>query len=101
MQKARRHHSRGSDRLRAHGFRVSFTPLSAVLFTFPSRYLCAIGMVPPVSDRAPPTPPYSGYSLGWSAFKVRGCHPLRPAFPGAFPYVLFFHDGCPTTPSAP
>ena len=55
MQKARRHHSRGSDRLRAHGFRVSFTPLSAVLFTFftplsavlftfPSRYLCAIGL---------------------------------------------------------
>ena len=44
MQKARRHHSRGSDRLRAHGFRYSFTPLSAVLFTFPSRYLCAIGL---------------------------------------------------------
>ena len=44
MQKARRHHSRGSDRLRAHGFRFSFTPLSAVLFTFPSRYLCAIGL---------------------------------------------------------
>ena len=30
--------------MRAHGFRVSFTPLSAVLFTFPSRYLCAIGL---------------------------------------------------------
>ena len=44
MQKARRHHIHGSDRLRAHGFRVSFTPLSAVLFTFPSRYLCAIGL---------------------------------------------------------
>ena len=44
MQKARRHPFRGSDRLRAHGFRVSFTPLSAVLFTFPSRYLCAIGL---------------------------------------------------------
>ena len=28
----------------AHGFRFSFTPLSAVLFTFPSRYLCAIGL---------------------------------------------------------
>ena len=28
----------------AHGFRSSFTPLSAVLFTFPSRYLCAIGL---------------------------------------------------------
>ena len=44
MQKARRHPTRGSDRLRAHGFRFSFTPLSAVLFTFPSRYLCAIGL---------------------------------------------------------
>ena len=30
--------------MRAHGFRFSFTPLSAVLFTFPSRYLCAIGL---------------------------------------------------------
>ena len=44
MQKARRHHRSGSDRLWAHGFRVSFTPLLAVLFTFPSRYLCAIGL---------------------------------------------------------
>ena len=30
--------------MRAHGFRLSLTPLSAVLFTFPSRYLCAIGL---------------------------------------------------------
>ena len=30
--------------MRAHGFRYSFTPLPAVLFTFPSRYLCAIGL---------------------------------------------------------
>ena len=44
MQKARRHHLSGSDRLWAHGFRYSFTPLPAVLFTFPSRYLCAIGL---------------------------------------------------------
>ena len=43
MQKARRHPIRGSDRLRAHGFRLSFTPLSAVLFTFPSRY-CALSV---------------------------------------------------------
>ncbi len=28
----------------AHGFRISFTPLSTVLFTFPSRYWCAIGL---------------------------------------------------------
>ena len=30
--------------MRAHGFRVSFTPLSAVLFTFPSRYSSTIGL---------------------------------------------------------
>ena len=30
--------------MQAHGFRFSFTPLSAVLFTFPSRYLSTIGL---------------------------------------------------------
>ena len=30
--------------MQAHGFRVCFTPLAEVLFTFPSRYLCAIGL---------------------------------------------------------
>ena len=30
--------------MQAHGFRVSFTPLSAVLFTFPSRYSSTIGL---------------------------------------------------------
>ncbi len=44
MQKARRHPLRGSDRLRAHGFRLSFTPLPGVLFTFPSRYSSTIGL---------------------------------------------------------
>ena len=44
MQKARGHPRRGSHSLQAHGFRYCFTPLSAVLFTFPSRYLCAIGL---------------------------------------------------------
>ena len=44
MQKARRHPKRGSDRLYATGVRNSFTPLSGVLFTFPSRYLCTIGL---------------------------------------------------------
>ena len=58
-------------------------------------------MVPPASDRAPPTPPYSGYGLGWQGLRVRGCHPLRPAFPGAFRYPRFFHAARPTTPSAP
>ncbi len=44
MQKARRHGSLRSDRLQAHGFRFSFTPLSGVLFTFPSRYSSSIGL---------------------------------------------------------
>ena len=42
-QKARHHPLRGSDTLLAYGFRCSFTPLAAVLFTFPSRYLFTIG----------------------------------------------------------
>ena len=33
----------GSDRLEAHGFRLSFTPLAGVLFTVPSRYWFPIG----------------------------------------------------------
>ena len=32
-----------SDRPEAHGFRISFTPLTGVLFTVPSRYWCTIG----------------------------------------------------------
>ena len=41
MQKAR--HNLRSDTLFAHGFRFYFTPLKAVLFTFPSRYWFTIG----------------------------------------------------------
>ena len=44
MQKARRHPLKGSDRLQAHGFRVYFTPLFEVLFTFPSRYWFTFGL---------------------------------------------------------
>ena len=32
-----------SDLLWAHGFRFYFTPLTGVLFAFPSRYFCTIG----------------------------------------------------------
>ena len=38
--------SSGSDRLEAHGFRLSFTPLAGVLFTVPSRYWFPIGRRP-------------------------------------------------------
>ena len=96
MQKARGHRSRGSHSLQAHGFRSSFTPLSAVLFTFPSRYLSAIGL-PGVFSlggwcrllqagflRSRPTQGLpSAPRLG---FRIRGSHPLRRAFPGAFRY---------------
>ena len=37
-------HCGGSDRLQAHDFRVCFTPLLEVLFTFPSRYWFAVGL---------------------------------------------------------
>ena len=36
---------KGSDSLQAHGFRFFFTPLLAVLFTFPSRYWYTIGLL--------------------------------------------------------
>ena len=56
-------------------------------------------MVPPVSDRVPPAPPYSGTGSGWSTFRVRGCHPLRPDFPDQFRYQLFFHCRRPYNPA--
>ena len=99
MQKARRHHSRGSDRLQAHGFRFSFTPLSAVLFTFPSRYLSTIGLPGVLSlggwcrrFRTGFLRPRPTQGSVWveRRFRVRGCHPLRPAFPDQFRYDPFF-----------
>ena len=48
-------HRCGSDLLRVHGFRFSFTPLAGVLFAFPSRYCCAIGRIPYLAlDRGRP-----------------------------------------------
>ena len=47
-------------------------------------------MVPAVSDRIPRVPPYSGASLVTASLPVRGCHPLRPAFPdrsGSLPFL--------------
>ena len=67
MQKARGHpEKRDSHRLRADGFRVFFTPLFEVLFTFPSRYWFTIGL--------------SGvFSLaGWSPPIRTGFHVSRP-----------------------
>ena len=47
-----------SDQLEAHGFRVYFTPLGGVLFTFPSRYWFALGRLRYLAlDGGPPSFP--------------------------------------------
>ena len=76
--------------MQAHGFRVCFTPLLEVLFTFPSRYLCAIGLsvVFSLAGWAPQIPAEFLVLRGTQVparpdfrFRVRGSHPLRPRFP--------------------
>ena len=68
-------------------FQVSFTPLVGVLFTFPSRYWCAIGhrgvlrlggWSPHVQTGFLVSRPTQGRM---HVLPVRGCHPLWPAFP--------------------
>ena len=68
-------------------FQVSFTPLVGVLFTFPSRYLFAIGRQrvlrlggwsPHVRTGFHVSRPTRVFSF---ALRVRGYHPLRPNFP--------------------
>ena len=62
LQKARRHPRRGSDSLYAHNFRFYFTPLSAVLFAFPSRYLFTIDRKTYLALEGGP----SGFSQGFT-----------------------------------
>ena len=45
-------------------------------------------MVPPVSHRVPRVQRYSGYSLIRISFRLRGSHPLWPAFPYRSPNLL-------------
>ena len=109
MQKARRHPHRGSDRLQAHGFRVCFTPLLEVLFTFPSRYLCAIGLsvVFSLAGWAPQIPAEFLVFRGTqvpprlrSGFRLRDCHPLWSRFPACSATLHDAFAGGPTTPGA-
>ena len=77
--------------MRAHGFRYSFTPLRGVLFTFPSRYLCAIGLTVVFSLAGWAPQIHAGFLVSRATqgpsrpagnrFRVRGFHPLRPRFP--------------------
>ena len=80
---------RGSRSLGAHDFRVSFTPLEGVLFTFPSRYSFAIGRRqysalwdgPHGFGRGFTCPDLLGIRHENSGLRAWGCHPLRPDFP--------------------
>ncbi len=89
MQKACGHPIRGSHSPGAHDFRVSFTPLEGVLFTFPSRYSFAIGRRqysalwdgPHGFGRGFTCPDLLGIRHGGSALRAWGCHPPRPDFP--------------------
>ena len=74
----------------AHGFRVSFTPLRGVLFTFPSRYWFAIGL-PLVFSLAGwsrriragflVSRPTQGSASLQAILRVRGFHALWRRFP--------------------
>ena len=79
------------DILPVPGFRFSFTPLPGSFSPFPhgTSALSVAGriqpwiVVDPDSDGVSRAPPYSG-TVPWTApaFRLRGSHPLRPAFPG-------------------
>ena len=99
--------------MQAHGFRFSFTPLSAVLFTFPSRYLSPIGLPGVLSlggwcrrIRTGFLRPRPTQGSVWVAgrFRIRGSHPLRPAFPCGFRdarFVLLRRPYYPARASTP
>ena len=93
--------------MQAHGFRVFFTPLPEVLFTFPSRYSCAIGLpvVFSLAGWSPRIPAGFLVSCGTQvaartdfAFRLRGCHPLWPAFPRRSATLSLRFLAAPTTP---
>ena len=92
LQKARRHSCKNcSDCSGARGFRCCFTPLSGCFSPFPhgtgslsvAGECSALEGGPPGFGPDSTWPALLGNSLAWSArFRLRGSHPLRPAFPG-------------------
>ena len=104
MQKVRRH--QGKPRLRplvGARFQVLFHSPPGVLFTFPSRYWFTIGQQVVLSlagwsPRVPTGFPVPGRTQvptrQSSGFRLRGCYPLWPAFPGRSTIERISH--CPT-----
>src|SRR3990172_5107143 len=81
---------RGSDCLYAYGFRFYFTPLTGVLFAFPSRYWFTIGRqrVFSLGGWSPQFPTGFHVSRGTqdtasspAPFRLQGFHLLWPTFP--------------------
>ena len=107
MQKAGRHSLRSSDTLYAIGFRYYFTPLTGVLFTFPSRYWFTIGhrLVFSLGGWSPQIQtgfPVAGLTQvpisPYSTFRLRGSHPILLTFPCDSTKTLSTHMTGPTTP---
>ena len=114
MQKARSHpHTHPKTRTRLlplvrTWFQVLFHSPSGVLFTFPSRYYAlsvtnsylALEDGPPRFDRDFPCPGLLGYLDSiLIAFRIRDCHPVSSAVPGAFRYAFEYRTRGPTTPT--
>ena len=75
-------------------FQVCFTPLAAVLFAFPSRYLFAIGhrvvfslggWSPRIRTEFHVLRPTRDPGRPGRGFRIRGFHPLWPGFPAGSP----------------
>ena len=85
-----------------------FTPLNAVLFTFPSRYLFSIGRQSVFSltgwsrqIRTGFLVPHTTWDTAWvdTYFRLPGYHRLWPAFPDLFNYyylILLLQSRYPT-----
>ena len=77
-------------------FQVCFTPLAAVLFAFPSRYLFTIGhqvvfslggWSPRIRTEFHVLRPTRDAGRPGGGFRIRGFHPLRPGFPAGSPIL--------------
>ena len=109
LQKARGHRRQNGSRcLGAHGFRRCFTPLSGCFSPFPhgtgslsvAGECSALEGGPPCFARGFTCPAllWAGDPLP-ATFRVRGSHPVPPAFPGRSPRWLVCNSGRGMRPS--
>ena len=109
MQKARCHTIRCSNRLQAYGFRNFFTLLFAVLFTFPSRYWFAIGLLRVFSLGGWSRRIHTGFLVSRATqesatLRMASCTGLSPSlerFSKRFHSPSFLRYCSPTTPTMP